>query len=91
MVMSRPTMSENTLREASNHPSTLITVLRGKSGPHGLAFVVLFSLMGPFFFDGNVNGRNYLAMFNDEILPSLLRFYGLKEEADIQNIWWFQN
>ena len=49
------------------------------------------SLLGPFFFNGNVNGRNYLAMFNDQILPSLLRFYGLNEEADIQNIWWFQD
>ena len=44
------------------------------------------SLLGPFFFEGNVNGRKYLEMFNNEILPSLLRTYGLNMEADIRNI-----
>ena len=49
------------------------------------------SLLGPFFFEGNVNGRKYLEMFNNEILPCLLRIYHLNVEADIQNIWWFQD
>ena len=49
------------------------------------------SLLGPFFFQGNVNGRKYLAMFNNEIIPCLLRIYHLNVEADIQNIWWFQD
>lgn len=49
------------------------------------------SLLGPFFFDGNVNGRKYLEMFNNEILPAVLHAYNLNVEADIQNIWWFQD
>ena len=49
------------------------------------------SLLGPFFFQRNVNGRKYLEMFNNEILPCLLRIYNLNLEADIQNIWWFQD
>ena len=48
-------------------------------------------LLGPFFFDGNVTGTKYLQMFDNEILPCLLAVYGLNEDQDIQNIWWFQD
>ena len=43
------------------------------------------ALTGPFFFEGNVDGENYLQMLNEEVFPQLVetggtfqRFGGLK-------------
>ena len=49
------------------------------------------SLLGPFFFEGNVNGRIYLTMFNNYMLPALLRAYGLVNEQQMNEIWWAQD
>ena len=27
------------------------------------------NILGPFFFDGNVNGQSYLNLLNDEVMP----------------------
>ena len=34
-------------------------------------------LIGPFFFEGNVNGEAYLQMFNDQIVRTLAERYVL--------------
>lgn len=49
------------------------------------------SLLGPFFFEGNINGRAYLEMINEQIVPALLRVYELPEIGAIQDIWWAQD
>jgi hypothetical protein len=43
-------------------------------------------LVGPYFFEGNVNGRSYLEMIENFVLPHLIRNYG-----DINGIWWAQD
>ena len=48
-------------------------------------------IAGAIFLPRNVNGRKHLEIFNNEILLCLLRIYNLNVEADIQNIWWFQD
>ena len=45
------------------------------------------TLVGPFFFDGNVNGERYLNLINNFVLPQLLRVYN----GDIERIWWAQD
>lgn len=49
------------------------------------------TLLGPFFFERNVTGRAYLNMIEENIIPSLLRAYGLLNEEEIRNIWWAQD
>ena len=44
-------------------------------------------LVGPFFFDGNVNGRTYLEMLNEYILPALLEAY----QNNLNQVWWAQD
>ena len=41
-----------------------------------LYIVFSFHIIGPYFYEGNVNGRNYLAMINDYVVPLLYQRYG---------------
>lgn len=45
------------------------------------------TLVGPYFFDGNVNGRSYLQMFDTYALPNLQRFYPVL----LNSVWWAQD
>lgn len=51
------------------------------------------TLLGPFFFDGNVNGQKYLEMFNTSMVPGILRNYNLMHENFVYpaGIWWAQD
>lgn len=44
------------------------------------------TLIGPYFFEGNVNGRTYIDMFNNFALPILLRNY-----PHLPSVWWAQD
>lgn len=44
------------------------------------------TLVGPFFFDRNVNGGSYLELINNHVMPALMRAYG-----DVGGIWWAQD
>ena len=48
-------------------------------------------ILGPFFFDGNVNGRSYLEMINNLILPASMRNYNILHIPDVNGIWWAQD
>ena len=43
------------------------------------------TLLGPYFFEGNVNGVSYLQMVENFALPLLRRFY------DLNTVWWAQD
>lgn len=51
------------------------------------------SVIGPYFFDGNVNGREYLNMLNNFALPNLAQSYNIYDiqQAAHHRLWWFQD
>ena len=51
-----------------NDSRTKITVWVGLCGNGALT--------GPFFFEGKVNGENYLQMLNEEVFPKLVDMFG---------------
>jgi len=51
-------------------------------------------IIGPFFFDENVNGESYLNMLNEEVIPEMNILYDFDAWGDVrfqQNVWWFQD
>ena len=44
-------------------------------------------LIGPFFYEGNLNGNAYLQMLNEEIIPRLFELYGDR----VDHLWWMQD
>ena len=50
------------------------------------------SLFGPFFFEGSVNGLNYLTMLNEEVFPQLIRKFGNQfNNGPFARLWWAQD
>lgn len=49
-------------------------------------------VVGPYFFDQNMNGRTYLAMLNNFVLPNLARIYNAVMDSEFtHSIWWAQD
>ena len=48
-------------------------------------------IIGPFFFDRNVNGRNYLQMLNNDVVPQLQQHFQIQIEGAFRNLWWAQD
>ena len=48
-------------------------------------------IMGPFFFNRNVNARAYKEMLEQFAFPGIARAFGLYAGPIFQNIWWFQD
>ena len=45
-----------------------------------------------FFFEGSVNGLNYLTMLNEEVFPQLIRKFGNQfNNGHFSRLWWAQN
>ena len=45
-------------------------------------------MLGPFFFDGNVNGQSYLNLLNVEVIPSMtVLFQDQFHENRFQRLW----
>ena len=44
-------------------------------------------IIGPFFYEGNLNGNAYLQMLNEEIIPRLFELYGDR----VDHSWWMQD
>ena len=49
------------------------------------------TILGPYFFDDNINGIMYLNLLNEEIVPELMIHFEHNLIADVlfPNIWWF--
>ena len=44
------------------------------------------------FFEGSVNGQNYLAMLNEQVFPELVRKFGDQFDDDhFARLWWAQD
>ena len=44
-------------------------------------------IIGPFFYEGNLNGNAYPQMLNEEIMPRLFELYGDR----VDHLWWMQD
>ena len=50
------------------------------------------TLIGPFFFERNVNSASYLELLNESVLPELFReFNGQFVNGRFQRLWWAQD
>lgn len=51
-------------------------------------------IIGPFFFDENVNAQRYTDMINDDVVPELMQKFNFNLFADNlfeDGLWWFQD
>lgn len=49
-------------------------------------------VIGPYFFEGNVNGLAYLQMLNEFVLPQLAEHFGNQHWEDMfRGLWWVQD
>ena len=49
-------------------------------------------MLGPFFFDRNTDGQNYLHLLNDEVIPlTTMLFQNQFHENRFQRLWWAQD
>ena len=49
------------------------------------------TLIGPVFFNGNLNGEAYLRLINEEIVPELEREFHRDADGTFPRIWWIQD
>lgn len=50
-------------------------------------------IIGPFFYDNNINGQTYLNMLNEEVVPSMMEIFQYDLFGDVQfnDVLWFQD
>lgn len=48
-------------------------------------------VIGPFFFNQNVNGRTYREMLENFAFPGVARAFVIYDQQVFRNIWWFQD
>ena len=46
------------------------------------------NILGPFFFEGNMNGDRYLDMINDQIVPELEAIFQRQRRGVFRRLWW---
>ena len=49
------------------------------------------NIIGPFFFEGNIDGDGYLQMINQQVVPALWRMCRFGPNRDGPRIWWVQD
>ena len=51
------------------------------------------TILGPVFFDENVNGPRYLAMINEQVVPALASERGYRRQGNgrFRRVWWAQD
>ena len=52
------------------------------------------SILSPFFFDENVNGKRYLNMINESVVPEMVLIFNKNLFAELRydrEVWWFQD
>lgn len=49
------------------------------------------SLLGPFFFEGNLNGQAYLNMINDFVVPEMDQIFPRQRRGAFRRVWWAQD
>jgi hypothetical protein len=49
------------------------------------------AIIGPYVFHQNVNGRTYLDLINQFVVPQLTRQFGQRHNGSIPRLWWMQD
>ena len=49
------------------------------------------SLIGPFFFNGNLDGERYLQLINEDIVPELDQHFVRQRDGSFERVWWVQD
>lgn len=51
------------------------------------------NIIGPLFFEGNVDADGYLRMINENVVPTLwrVRRFGPNHNGRFQRLWWVQD
>ncbi len=49
------------------------------------------TVVGPFFWNGNLDGLDYLNMINQHIVPILVAKYGMRQNGRIPTVTWVQD
>ena len=49
------------------------------------------TIIGPYFFDENVNGQTYGNMVNNFVVPALVQKFGQARRGSVNRVWWFQD
>ena len=47
--------------------------------------------IGPFFFNRNIDGLNYLQMINNDVIPQLQQHFQRQVGGAFRNLWWVQD
>ena len=70
-----------------------ISTSREKTSGLGWKWLVMETLIGLIFKDGNVNAHKYLDLVNNKVVPEILNHgrYNLNQNGSISRIWWFQD
>ena len=48
-------------------------------------------IIGPFFFNRNIDGLNYLQMINTDVIPQLQQHFQRQAGGAFRNLWWVQD
>ena len=49
------------------------------------------SLLGPFFFQGNLNGQDYLNLINESVVPAMEQIFPRQRRGAFRRVWWAQD
>ena len=45
-------------------------------------------LLGPFFFENNMNGNGYLQILNEHVIPELMENFPVQQRGVFRRLWW---
>ncbi len=48
-------------------------------------------IIGPFFFNINIDGLTYLEMINNDVIPQLEHHFERQIQGTFRNLWWVQD
>ena len=48
-------------------------------------------LLGPFFFENNMNGNGYLQILNEHVIPELMENFPVQQRGVFRRLWWAQD
>ena len=80
------------MHQQTNHQNVItMPLVVAKNLLFGQNYVETAIMLGPFFFDGNVNRQSYINLFN-KVIPSItLLFQNQFYENQFQRLWWAQD
>lgn len=79
---------------SKNHPPANFNFERNCNQEKVTVWAGLFGsgqIVGPYFFEGNVNGNSYLAMLDEFVVPNIRDQLGIGNNGRFTRGWWIQD